>query len=61
MIDVGGAVMDEAMPGIDRLFAVVGLCEKGYIDLKITARGRGGHSSTPPRRSTTARLFAFAN
>lgn len=61
VLDEGGAVMDETIPGIDRPFAVIGLCEKGYADIKITARGKGGHSSTPPRNSTTARLFAFAN
>jgi len=30
------------------------------MNLKITARGNGGHSSTPPRNSPPARLFAFA-
>mgnify|MGYP003296274118 CR=1 FL=1 len=33
------------------LYAVIGLTEKGYMDVKITARGKGGHSSTPPRKT----------
>lgn len=61
VLDEGGAIMDEAIGGIDRPFAVIGLTEKGYMDVKVTARGKGGHSSTPPRHSPTARLFAFAN
>ena len=61
VIDEGGAVMDKAVDGMDRPYAVIGITEKGYMDLKITARGKGGHSSTPPRNTPAARLFAFAN
>lgn len=61
VLDEGGAVIDKAVDGMDRPYAVVGVTEKGYMDLKITARGKGGHSSTPPRNTPAARLFAFAN
>jgi len=61
VLDEGGAVIDEAVPGMDRPYAVIGVTEKGYMDVKITARGKGGHSSTPPRNTPAARLFAFAN
>ncbi len=61
VIDEGGAVIDKAVDGMDRPYAVIGITEKGYMDLKITARGKGGHSSTPPRNTPAARLFAFAN
>ncbi len=60
VLDEGGAVIDEAVPGMDRPYAVIGITEKGYMDVKITARGKGGHSSTPPRNTPAARLFAFA-
>ncbi len=61
VMDEGGAVIDKAVDGMDRPYAVIGITEKGYMDLKITARGKGGHSSTPPRNTPAARLFAFAN
>ena len=61
VLDEGGAIMDRAVPGMDRPYAVIGITEKGYMDLKITAKGKGGHSSTPPRNTPAARLFAFAN
>ena len=61
VLDEGGAVIDEAVPGMDKPYAVIGVTEKGYMDVKITARGTGGHSSTPPRNTPAARLFAFAN
>jgi len=60
VIDEGGAVMDRAVAGMDRPYAVIGITEKGYMDLKISAVGKGGHSSTPPRGTPAARLFAFA-
>ena len=61
VLDEGGAVSEAPVAGMDRDFAVIGITEKGYMDLKITARGKGGHSSTPPRNTPAARLFAFAN
>ncbi len=61
VMDEGGAVIEEVVAGMDRPCAVIGITEKGYMDLKITARDKGGHSSTPPRNTSTARLFAFAN
>ena len=61
VMDEGGAVIDEAVPGMTKPYAVLGITEKGYMDVKITARGKGGHSSTPPRKTPTARLFAFAD
>ena len=61
VLDEGGAVIDEAVSGMNKPYAVLGVTEKGYMDVKITARGKGGHSSTPPRNTPAARLFAFAN
>ena len=61
VLDEGGAVIEEAIAGIDKPYAVIGVTEKGYMDVKITARGKGGHSSTPPRNTPAARLYAFAN
>lgn len=61
VIDEGGAVIDRPIGGMDRQYAVIGVTEKGYMDLKISAKGKGGHSSTPPRNTPAARLFAFAN
>ena len=61
VIDEGGAVIEQPVDGMDRPYAVLGITEKGYMDVKITARGKGGHSSTPPRNTPAARLFAFAN
>jgi len=61
VIDEGGTILDEPIAGMTKPYAVIGVTEKGYMDLKITAKGAGGHSSTPPRKTPAARLFAFAH
>ncbi len=48
VVDEGGAVVDDVFPGVSRTCAMVGLGEKGYLDLELSATGSGGHSSTPP-------------
>ena len=57
--DEGGAVVDKAMAGMDRPYAVIGITEKGYADVKFTAAGEGGHSSAPKAETTMTRLADF--
>jgi carboxypeptidase PM20D1 len=45
--------------GVRAPVALVGIAEKGYASLELTARGEGGHSSMPPR-STAAGILARA-
>jgi carboxypeptidase PM20D1 len=52
VIDEGGSIYDDMIPGVKGLAASIGVCEKGYLSLKLTAHSEGGHSSTPS--STTA-------
>ena len=61
VIDEGGTVLSDALPSMKRPMAVVGILEKGYVDIKITAKSFGGHSSTPPKNTPLARLAAFIN
>jgi len=46
-LDEGLAVVQDMLPGVDKPVALIGLAEKGYVSLKLTARNPGGHSSTP--------------
>ncbi|WP_062292906.1 M20/M25/M40 family metallo-hydrolase [Demequina phytophila] len=51
VLDEGGAVATGAFPGLDGEAAVIGVSEKGIVDLRLTVEGLGGHASTPPRES----------
>ena len=54
--DEGGAITQDPVVGVKGNFAAVGIFEKGYGDLKLTAKSNGGHSSTPPKNTPIARL-----
>ncbi len=57
-LDEGGFIRDSIMPGVVKPVALVGVAEKGYLSLELSARGAGGHSSTPPRRTAAGRIAA---
>lgn len=54
--DEGGVISDGLMPGLNERFAMIGVSEKGYLTLQITAPGAGGHSSMPPRETAVGKL-----
>jgi carboxypeptidase PM20D1 len=47
VVDEGQAVIDDNPVTGGRL-ALIGLAEKGYATLRVTAKAQGGHSSAPP-------------
>ncbi|MHC1786967.1 MAG: M20/M25/M40 family metallo-hydrolase [Christensenellales bacterium] len=56
VLDEGGGVSREALPGVSLPCALVGVCEKGMTQLLVTAKDRPGHGSTPPRHTALGRL-----
>ncbi len=59
VLDEGGMILDEPIGGAKGRFAMIGVGEKGQMDLKFTARSSGGHASTPPKNSPLVRLGKF--
>ncbi|MBU3916729.1 M20 family peptidase [bacterium] len=55
-VDEGMAVLSAEISPAKRQTGVIGLAEKGYVTLRITAKTRGGHSSMPPRKTTLGSL-----
>lgn len=56
VIDEGGVVMDGKMLGINAMVATIGICEKGYADIRLTAKSAGGHASRPPKETAVGAL-----
>ena len=55
VLDEGYAVLDN-YPLTNKPAALIGVAEKGYISIQITATTEGGHSSRPPRESGAVRI-----
>jgi carboxypeptidase PM20D1 len=56
VIDEGGVLATGVVPGVKGLAAVVGVAEKGYLSLRLTAKAQGGHSSMPGPRTAVGAL-----
>ncbi|MBW2361823.1 MAG: M20/M25/M40 family metallo-hydrolase [Deltaproteobacteria bacterium] len=56
LFDEGGSIADDnsLLPGVP--VAMVFVAEKAYLTLRLTAHGRGGHSSIPPRHTSIGKL-----
>ncbi len=59
VIDEGGMILEEPVGGVKGTYAMVGVLEKGYGDLKFIARSTGGHASAPKKNSPLVRLGKF--
>lgn len=57
-LDEGGFIRDTVIPGLAKPAALIGIAEKGYLSLELTAGDAGGHASTPPRRTAAGRIAA---
>ena len=55
-LDEGMMILDEKISPTKKQLAVIGLAEKGYVTLELTAKGKGGHSSMPPVNTTVGSL-----
>lgn len=47
VLDEGGVVSQRYIKGFEQDIAVVGVAEKGYMDVQLSAQCSAGHSSTP--------------
>lgn len=56
VLDEGGAVADDAFPGLTGAVAFVGVAEKGLAGIRLVAEKPGGHAATPARNGATTML-----
>ncbi len=60
VFDEGLVVTEGMMPGIEPPVALIGIAEKGYLSLALSAAAEGGHSSMPPTSGTAIGTLATA-
>ena len=56
VLDEGGALTTGLVTGISAPVALVGIAEKGYVTVSLTAQAEGGHSSMPPPQTAVGIL-----
>lgn len=59
--DEGLVITDGILPGVDEPIALVGIAERGVLNVEITAEAEGGHASMPSPELATGRLAGALN
>ena len=56
ILDEGPFIYRNALPGVAHDVAMIGVAEKGLVNIRLSVQGSVGHSSVPPRETAIVKL-----
>ena len=58
ILDEGGSIVKDVVPGVQSAVALIGIAEKGYATVELSTVSEGGHSSMPPPQTSAGIISA---